>query len=477
MNPIKARILLILLLLVSPFIQAQQDELLPPEQAFGLQARVDGDRIIAEYRIAPGYYMYRDAFQFDLQTDGVRFAEPQVPDGKIKQDEFFGEVEIYRDQLAITLPLVYQTTDKPTAIQIKTTGQGCADIGVCYPPLYQVLDMDLASSAAVLPQRYEFQPTRVAASETSANPVNELQQLLGIADAEPAPAQEQVKIAEKSTGDALSLLQSLGEDIGLQDEDDIPHPDEAFKLSAMLDDDNVIQAEFLVYKNTYLYRDKMKVEMVDGSGHSIGAISLPAGDEKNDEFFGLMQVYHDFVRVSVPIQSADNASNQYALAIKYQGCVEDKICYPPITKYFKVDLSDRSLQILDEQPPLAGSATTGSTTTTPAAAPAAEQSEQDRYAGIIASENIFLIIFWFFVGGLLLTFTPCVFPMIPILSGIIAGQGENITTRKAFTLSLVYVLAMASTYARIWSIPSFWTQRESLCHPVSPGKSACAAHW
>ncbi|MDJ0833761.1 MAG: protein-disulfide reductase DsbD [Gammaproteobacteria bacterium] len=452
MKSITSRILQIVLLLISTAVSAQQDDLLRPEVAFDLQARVDGDRIIAEYRIAPGYYMYRDAFQFDLQTDGVAFAEPQVPDGKIKQDEFFGEVEIYRDQVAIALPLVYQSTDKPGSIQIKTTGQGCADIGVCYPPLYQVLNMNLASSAAVLPQPYEFRATSVAQTEAEPDKVNELQQLLGIDDSQTNPIDDMAETAGNAASNALSLLQSLGEDIGLQDEDEIPHPDDAFKLAATIDSNNIIQSEIQLYPKTYLYRDKMKVEMIDGNGHSIGAISLPEGDEKNDEFFGLMQVYHDYLKVSIPVLSEAGASSQFALAYKYQGCVEDKICYPPITKYFKVDLADRSLQISDDKPQLMLAAATTTTaiptaTTAPASVPAVEQSEQDKFAGILAEKNLFIIIGLFFLAGVGLTFTPCVFPMIPILSGIIAGQGENITTRKAFTLSLVYVLAMASTYA------------------------------
>ncbi len=454
MKIVTSRILQIVLLLISSVVYAQQDDLLRPEVAFDLQARVEGDRIIAEYRIAPGYYMYRDAFQYDLQTEGVAFAEPQVPDGKIKQDEFFGEVEIYRDQVAIALPLVYQSADKPGAITIKTTGQGCADIGVCYPPLYQVLTMNLNSTATVLPQPYQFQATTVAQTESEPDKVNELQQLLGISDNESNPVDDMAEAANNVASDALSLLQSLGEDIGLQDDDDIPHPDDAFKLAATIDSNNIIQSEIQLYKNTYLYRDKMKVEMIDGNGHTIGAISLPQGDEKNDEFFGLMQVYHDYLKVSIPILSEAQASNQFALAYKYQGCVEDKICYPPITKYFKVDLADRSLQISDDKPQLMLAAATTSTsipsataTTAPATAPEVEQTEQDKFAGILAERNLLLIVGLFFLAGVGLTFTPCVFPMIPILSGIIAGQGENITTRKAFTLSLVYVLAMASTYA------------------------------
>lgn len=456
MKTITKLLLIPFLLLSTSLSYAQQDELLPPEQAFRLQAWVEADQVIAEYTIAPGYYMYRDAFQFTNESAGVIFAEPSVPDGKIKNDEFFGEVEIYRDKVAITLPLQYEDGIKPALVKIKTAGQGCADIGVCYPPLYQSLTMDLTSTAKVNPQPYQFNPIQ-ATSNTVDSGVNELQNLLQQAIEQPSKTETQPEPVKTESLNPLALLQSLGEDIGLQDEDEIPHPDEAFKLAAVIDKNNIIQAEIQLYKNTYLYRDKMKVQLVDGSGHSLGAISLPAGDEKNDEFFGLMQVFHDYVKVSIPLLSEANASTQSVISFAYQGCVEDKICYPPITKYFKVDLNQRTLDISDDAPSINGNSTVDSTSNvtnteqalSPQTVGMAEQpaSEQDRFAGIIANENLLIIIGSFFLAGLLLTFTPCVFPMIPILSGIIAGQGDNITTKKAFTLSLVYVLAMASTYA------------------------------
>lgn len=470
MTTINNFFLLTFLLLITTFAVpeqavAQQDELLPPEQAFQLQAWVEGDKVIAEYRIAEGYYMYRDAFKFEMETDGVTFAEPRVPDGKTKHDEFFGDVEIYRDQLAITLPLSYKKEHKPSAITIKTAGQGCADIGICYPPLYQSLTLNLASSAKVSPQPYQFNAIKTA-STTVGTGVEELQNLLNQVTEKMSSEQTQQEPITKpekqqASINPLALLQSLGEDIGLGDDDEIPHPDEAFKLAAVVDKNNIIQSEIQLFKHTYLYRDKMKIEMLDGKGHSIGAISLPKGDEKNDEFFGLMQVYHDYVQLSIPVMSEAVASSQYVISYGYQGCVEDKICYPPIKKFLKADLNNRSLVISDEQPTIDTGVMVASVSAakeldtvvdSSASSAAQDQSEQGRFASIIANESLLIIIGAFFLAGVLLTFTPCVFPMIPILSGIIAGQGDDLTTRKAFTLSLVYVLAMASTYAVVGAI-------------------------
>ena len=457
MNFLKTLSLLAILLLGSSTVVAQQQELLPPEKAFSLQAWVEGDSVIAEYTIADGYYMYRDAFKFDMETDNVTFTEPRVPDGKIKHDEFFGDVEIYRDSVAIVLPLEYLAALKPSVVNIKTAGQGCADMGVCYPPLYQSLNLDLATTAKVSPTAYKFKPVKVASAAVSQG-ADELQNLFSQVTqtakaAQPSTSNPPSNDDSSILSNPLALLQSLGSDIGLEDEDEIPDPDKAFQLAATIDKNNIIQSEIQIYNHTYLYKNKMKVEILDGKGHSLGAVSLPKGDEKNDEFFGLMEVYHDYLKVSIPVLSEAQASNQITLAYKYQGCVEDKICYPPITKYFKVDLAARTLDISDDKPSVETGAAVSSTSATPPTKSSTsdnletDENEQDRFAGIIANESLFIIIGSFFLAGLLLTFTPCVFPMIPILSGIIAGQGDKITTRKAFTLSLVYVLAMASTYA------------------------------
>ena len=142
---------LLLLLAQSPLLQAQEEELLPPEEAFSLSAWVEGDTLVAEYQIAPGYYMYRERFDFQIESSDAptRFDVAVIPTGKIKEDEFFGKMETYRDSVKIRLPLLF---DGPAAnkLQVKITSQGCADIGVCYPPLKQALAVDLASTARII---------------------------------------------------------------------------------------------------------------------------------------------------------------------------------------------------------------------------------------------------------------------------------------------------------------------------------------
>ncbi|MDH3761506.1 MAG: protein-disulfide reductase DsbD [Gammaproteobacteria bacterium] len=445
-------LLLAFLLAGSPALQAQEEELLPPEEAFALSARMDGNTLIAEYRIAPGYYMYRERFEFLVESSDTpaRFDVAMMPTGKIKNDEFFGEMETYRDSVTIQLPLQYEGATA-SRLQVKMVSQGCADIGVCYPPLKQALAVDVASNAQIMPTAW------VAASSPADEQSSDVAALQALLDQVSDNLQDKQQSQNQTNGgdvDPLAALQALGEDIGLDDEDEILHPDQAFILSARLDANNVIQTNILMADNIYMYLDKVKIAMVDGKGHTLGAISLPKGKKKVDEFLGPTEVIYDQVNVSIPIITEDGASAQFALSYQYQGCVENRICYPPITKYLSVDAGQGLIQVVNDLgdagdvPMAAVGAQPGDATTA--------VSEQDQFANLLKDESLLLVVSLFFLAGIGLTFTPCVFPMIPILSSIIAGQGETITTGKAFLLSLIYVLAMAVTYATAGAIVGYY---------------------
>ena len=442
---------LLLLLAQSPLLQAQEEELLPPEEAFSLSAWVEGDTLVAEYQIAPGYYMYRERFDFQIESSDAptRFDVAVIPAGKVKEDEFFGKMETYRDSVKISLPLLF---DGPAAskLQVKMTSQGCADIGVCYPPLKQALAVELASNARIIPSAWVASS---APAESMGDDVAALKALLD--EVSTNLEKQQSSNAEKSDGtDALAVLQSLGDDLGLDQDDEILHPDEAFILSAKLDANNIIQTNILLADHIYLYRDKIQIALVDGDGHSLGAISVPRGKKKNDEFLGPTEVIYDQVNVSIPLISQANASSKLVLSYKYQGCVEERICYPPITKYLDIDAGEGLIQVVNEITDGGSISPTAGDTTVAAAQ--TSMSEQDQFAQLLKDESLLLIVSLFFLAGIGLTFTPCVFPMIPILSSIIAGQGSSITTSKAFSLSLVYVLSMAATYAVAGAIVGYY---------------------
>ncbi len=441
---------LLLIGIQSSQLWAQEEELLPPEEAFSLSAWVEGDSLIAEYRIAPGYYMYRERFEFLIESSDApaRFDVAVIPDGKIKHDEFFGEVETYRNSVKISLPLIFEGPPASN-LRVRAISQGCADIGVCYPPLKQALVVDVASGARFMPAAWVASSP---AEENESGDVAALQALLAEVSTNLQNTRQSNSTEQDSGSNALSILQALGEDIGLDNEAEILHPDQAFILSARLDANNVIQTNILLAENIYLYRDKIKIAMVNGDGHEIGAISVPRGKKKNDPFLGPTEVIYDQVNVSIPLKSAPGASSQLLLSYQYQGCVEDRICYPPVTKYLSLDSTEGLIQVVSEINPTIQQ-TTANLGAFVAEAPI---SEQGQFARLLSNESLLLIVALFFVAGIGLTFTPCVFPMIPILSSIIAGQGSSITTGKAFTLSSIYVLSMAVTYAALGAIVGYY---------------------
>ena len=457
-------LLLATLALQIPLSKAQDQELLPPEDAFNLTAWIDGDELVAEYKIAAGYYMYRKGFDFTIETSDapVHFDQAQIPAGKLKHDEFFGETETYREQVTIRLPILFDTT-RASRLEVRATSQGCADIGVCYPPLKQLLTVNLASNAHITPTAWSKQ---TASADTAGADVAALQALLQ--EVTSADSQQQSSKSSSSTtatsnstadGDnALAVLQSLGQDLGLDDEAEILHPDQAFLLSARLDANNIIQTNILLAQDIYLYRDKIKLALVSGDGHAIGPISVPHGKMKDDEFFGPTEVIYEQLNLAIPLISDANASNRIQLSYSYQGCVEDRICYPPITKYLDIDANAGLIQVVDQLDTANKVATglPGRFVDVGAGAGSAPVSEQDQFTAFLKDKSLLVIIGLFFVAGIGLTFTPCVFPMIPILSSIIAGQGESVTTSRAFVLSLIYVVAMAVTYAVAGAIAGYY---------------------
>ncbi len=217
---------------------------------------------------------------------------------------------------------------------------------------------------------------------------------------------------------------------GLGGQDDILDPDDAFQISYD-SQPGQFKVNWVIAEGHYLYRDKVKISTDDASIVAKPLIQS-AGEAKDDPIFNkTLYVYHHFADATLPYQYTDSGDKEVTFKVKYQGCSEiSGICYPPQTKQFTVKLSPIST---------AQAAAIENNLSEPV-------SEQDEIANALRSGNTWFTLLIFFGAGLLLAFTPCVFPMIPILSGIIVGHGENITTRKAFYLSLVYVLAMAMTY-------------------------------
>lgn len=228
------------------------------------------------------------------------------------------------------------------------------------------------------------------------------------------------------------LLDSLG--LG-NDFETPPDVDEVFIFSAQIQDPQTILARWQIAEGNYLYRDKIKFEIIDNENVQLLAFSLPAGENKMDEIFGLSEVYHHDTDVALPIKRSKE-NQQLTLKAHYQGCSETfNICYPPTNKTILLTL-----------PAITSNYTQATINTSNNPSAISIIADQDRIAQSLAEDSLIKIMLGFFGLGLLLAFTPCVFPMIPILSSIIVGGGERITTHRAFILSLSYILAMSVTY-------------------------------
>jgi thioredoxin:protein disulfide reductase len=222
---------------------------------------------------------------------------------------------------------------------------------------------------------------------------------------------------------------------------DFLQPDQAFGLDVNVRDAHTLQANFNVTPTYYLYRDKITFTSA-GSSVKVTAVKFPKGEIKHDPNFGDTEVFHQSFQALITLDRANNIATRITLNAVYQGCSEQGLCYPPITKTLHINLPEATTgqlapPVLTEAPP----------PTSQAPISQAPLSEGSQIARLFKGGNFWLIISFFFGAGLLLSLTPCVFPMIPILSGIIVGRGHKITHMHAFILSLAYVLGMALTYA------------------------------
>lgn len=233
-------------------------------------------------------------------------------------------------------------------------------------------------------------------------------------------------------------------------EDSLLDPQEAFKYSARVLDAQNIEARFQVAKDYHLYRDKVKFE-VTTKGVELGPVQLPPGKAEEDAIFGRTVVYRDDVRIKLPLNRIDPDVRKITLKVVSQGCADAGVCYPPQTHESQLDLpvlpGKQGAGVSSQGGTLS---LEGKVASDPGTAPIkSTQSESTHIENLFRGGSFWLIVSFFFGAGLLLALTPCVFPMIPILSGIIAGQGQQLTKTRAFVLSLSYVLGMAITYALV----------------------------
>jgi thioredoxin:protein disulfide reductase len=204
-------------------------------------------------------------------------------------------------------------------------------------------------------------------------------------------------------------------------------PDQAFKLAVGAVDSKTLKASFTIAPGHYLYRDRISFKLKPGSAASVASVDLPQGEVKHDPNFGDTLVYHHSFDATIRLQHVLTTPATISLLASYQGCSATGLCYAPIRKTFDITL------------PAAGNPGVATT----------ENDENGRIESLLQGGKLWLVALGFFGFGLLLSLTPCVLPMIPILSGIIVGQGAHPSRLHAFNLSLAYTLGMALSYTLV----------------------------
>ncbi|TDJ47216.1 MAG: thiol:disulfide interchange protein, partial [Gammaproteobacteria bacterium] len=339
--------LLLLIPSLAGFAVAEAQDVLPPEEAFPYTIEASSDQLLLKFEVQDGYYLYRERFDFASQTAAVTLGAAVLPSGEIHEDEFFGVVETYRGQFEVSIP--YWRSTETDELDFQLTAQGCADIGLCYPPQRWTSNVSLPKGSSLF---------------------------FGTSDSGLLPA------------------------------------DEAFVLDGRVDGANQITLSWRIEPGYYLYSEKFAFNT--GSEIQLGAARIPAGEPHYDEYFGDVEVFYNYVEAELPFSRASPDAIEVVIDATLQGCKVDSVCYPVIAQSIVLDL------------PASGTFAAAVDDTV------LFVSEQDRLAMLVLNSSWWLVLGTFYGLGLLLAFTPCVLPMVPILSGIIAGQGDNVTAGRGF---------------------------------------------
>ena len=421
-----------------------ESELLPVDEAFALSARaVARDRIEIDWAIADTYYLYRH--RIDVRTDAAFVPQPlQLPAGKKHPDEFFGEVETYRGHLAAVLG--GQPTAGARQVTLTVKYQGCADIGICYPPQTRTVQVALPEGG---------QASGGAAPASADSGFSALGRALGGAPAA-APG-----IDPAGRTQALPLPQ-----------------EQAFGFEAIAGDGNTLLLRFTPAKDYYLYRDRSQFRLSGADGIALGTPRWPRGSSHHDEHFGDVVVYFDRIDVPLPLRRSVAGAAEVTLHATFQGCQRDGICYPPMTRTVTLALPAGRVETVAEAAsaiaeaaaapkslPAAVTETgsrpspasaTGATPLADAGATLRPDASADNAArtrppgqtlptgGAIGALLLALL------GGLVLNLMPCVLPILSLKVLGLAQSGES--RAHARHHALWYTLGVLTAFAAIGAL-------------------------
>jgi thiol:disulfide interchange protein DsbD len=347
------------------------DDLLPVDQAYVLSAKaVSRERVEFTWKVAPGYYLYKHRFAAQPVDAAFKFNPLQLPAGHKHRDEFFGDVETYRD--SVTAVLTGATASGVTTVSFKVKYQGCADVGVCYPPQTRTLNVAMPAASG----------TDISAEAAAA------------------------------ANDPLAGLGGTGPRIAAGG---LPLPeDQAFKFEAIANTPAELLVRLTPAPGYYLYRDKTGFRLLGADGARLGAPRFPEGKAHKDEHFGDVIVYFDMAEIPLPVVRENTAAQSITLEANFQGCQDNGICYQPMTRTLQVAL-----------PAGAGAASAANAMAGERGEVAAEVAES---IGLLAALLLAL------AGGLILNLMPCVLPVLSFKALALADGGESHGRARAHAL-------------------------------------------
>ncbi|MCD7097888.1 protein-disulfide reductase DsbD [Stenotrophomonas sp. MMGLT7] len=423
--------LLLLALAAPPVLAISEADLLPVDQAFQLQAHAVGrDRIELNWKIAPGYYLYRHRTSATASA-GFHAQALAMPAGEKKHDAFFGDVETYHGRLLAALPGAPEAGLDTVALEVRY--QGCADAGVCYPPQKRTLQVRLPAAGGGDPGSDAAPPA------TGFNPL----------------------AAPRRPGFALPGTDAAATDA-------LPLPSEqAFAFEAIVGDGNTLLLRFTPAPGYYLYRDRTSFTIEGSAGIRPGLARWPQGTSHRDEHFGNVVVYFDQAEVTLPLQRSRADAVQATLVTTFQGCQTDGICYPPMTRRVKLSIpaghvtpSEQAAVVPLLIPPLGDAAAAADDTAAadvPPLPPAAAVPAPDASAGNAGRSQppakvqpLLAALLLALLGGLVLNLMPCVLPILSLKVLGLAQSGES--RERARSHAIWYTLGVLVAFAAIGAL-------------------------
>ncbi len=401
MSRVLFAILIALYCAVAPASAQEQDGLLPVEQAFTLRAEIrEPGQIALDWTIAKNYYLYKSRISAKTSQAATTLGTFDLPKGIERTDEFFGDVEIYHDTLAATLP--YTLTDaSATHVELTVTVQGCHEVDpkICYPPHPTKLSLAIPARAA-------------AAAPAFASNFGKPGGLLG--------------------GNVSSAL---------VDDEALP-AEQAFVFEAIAVSPTELLARWTMPKGYYLYRDKTVMSVEDDSGVTVGKLDFPPGVDHVDEHFGTVVVYFNQLELPLSLSRSTGTAQAISLRAEFQGCKEDGICYPVMQRMLDVDLP---LASSDE---LAAAARNFVAAPPPAiAADASGDNALRSTPPEVTAMAIVWALLFALLGGVILNLMPCVLPVLSLKVIGLAESGSSLA--KARSHALWYTAGVLTSFAAI----------------------------